>query len=129
MKEQNLTEPAAFDRLFVLLDPSSKDGEDGAALALTLMGEDGHMQLAVAMSGPEAWALDAFAESEAISTKEAAGIYLDQAAARLGGNRVDTTTIEGIDLANELVHAAEEADAGVVVLPAILAARVMASKQ
>ncbi|NNF54681.1 MAG: hypothetical protein HKN03_09605, partial [Acidimicrobiales bacterium] len=42
---------------------------------------------------------------------------------------VDTTTIEGIDLANELVHAAEEADAGVVVLPAILAARVMASKQ
>lgn len=128
MKDRSVADPA-FDRLLVVLDPSSKDGERGAELASTLIGDDGYLELAVAMSGPEAWALEAFAESEAISTKEAAGIYLDQAAERLGGIRVDTTTIEGADLASELVRAAEAADASVVVLPAIMAARVMASKQ
>lgn len=119
----------AFDRLLVVLDPSSKDGERGAELASTLIGDDGYLQLAVAMSGPEAWALQAFAESENISTKEAASIYLHQATERLGSSRVATTTLDGADLATELVRAAEAAGAGAVVLPAIVAARVMASKR
>lgn len=128
-EEQLPVDAAAFERLLVLLDPSSEDGETGAVLASTMVGQAGHVELAVAMNGPETWALKAYAESEEISLKEAAWIYLDQAALRLGGKSVGTTTVEGLDLAPELVQAAEAAGAEALVLPALMAARVMASKQ
>ncbi len=116
-----------FERLLVVLDPTSEDGERGAELALDLVGDEGHVELAVALSGPEAWALHAFAEAEDVSAAEAAVIYLDQAVERLGPRAVGATTVDGQDLPQDLVGAVSRAGANGAVLPAQMAARVLAS--
>lgn len=121
-------ETNGFERLVVLLDPSSPAGESGADLARSLVGHDGHLELAVALTGPEAWPFQAFADSEELPIKEAASIYLEQAAERLGHDRVSTTLVDGADLTADLVSVVEESDAHAVVAPAVMAARAMASK-
>lgn len=118
-----------FERMVVLLDPSSEDGEAGAGLARSLLGGEGHVVLAVAMSGPEAWALEAYAEAEGVSVRDAASIYLAQVEERLGHGRVTVTVVDGADLAADLSWVAMEANADAVVVPAGMAARTIATKR
>lgn len=118
-----------FERMVVLLDPSSPDGESGAGLARSLVGRDGHVVLVASMTGPEAWALQAYADAEGVSVKEAASVYLAQVEERLGHGRVTATIVDGGDLAADLSWLAVEADADAVVVPAGMAARTIATKR
>lgn len=119
----------SFDHAIVVLDSSSPAGDDGATLAASLLGADGRITLAVSLSGPEAWGMSAFAEAEKTPISEAATIYLGQVAERLGHPRVSTTALDGAELIGELIALVEESDADVVVMPAPMAARIMATKR
>lgn len=116
-------------RMLVLMDPSSLQGDSGAALASSLVGPDGHLCLAVEVSGPSAHALRAFADSEEISVRDAAMIYLGQAGMRLGHDRVAPLLLDGVDLASELRWLAAECEVDAVVVPAVRAAAAIASKK
>ncbi|MDH3605962.1 MAG: hypothetical protein OER12_03090 [Acidimicrobiia bacterium] len=118
-----------FDRAVVLLDSSSSDGDDGASLAASLLGADGHLTLAVSLSGPEAWGVSAFADSEALSISDAATVYLKQVTERLDHPQISTTMVDGAELTAELIAMVEESDADVLVLPAPWAVRIMATKR
>ncbi len=115
-------------RLLVLMDPSSQQGDSGAALASSLLGTDGHLCLAVEVMGPAAHALRAFADSEEISVRDAAMIYLGQAGMRLGHDRVSALLLDGDDLAAELPAVAAECEVDAVVIPAARAAAAIATK-
>lgn len=125
---QNATQ-TRLKRLVVVLDPSSSEGDTTAQVASALVGEEGELQLVVPLSGPEALSLHDYAESEGVSIKEAAGIYLAQVSERLGRHGLTSTLIDGTDLAADLIEAVEQADAQGVVAPAELAARTMATKR
>lgn len=118
-----------FEHAVVLLDSSSPVGDVGAGFAASLLGPDGHITLAVSLSGPEAWGVRAFADAEDLSRSDAAKIYVEQVAERLDHKRVSTTVVDGAELTAELNTIVEQSNANVVVLPAPLAVRVMATKR
>lgn len=123
MKQQS------FDHALVVLDSSSPIGDDGATLAASLLGADGRITLTVSLSGPEASGLSAFAAAEEMPIPEAAKIYLGQVAERLSHPRVSATAVDGTDFIADLIALVDESNADVVVLPAPLASRVMATKR
>ena len=114
-----------FDRVVVLLDSSSPTGDAGVGFASSLLGSDGYMTLAVSTSGPEASGLREFATAEEVAISEAADIYLEQVAERLGPYRVNTASLDGADLAGALKAVVQESSADVAVVPASLAARAL----
>jgi hypothetical protein len=122
-RNPTMTQEPTFDRLLVLLDPSSRNGDSGAKLARSLVGRDGSITLAVALSGPEAAALVAYATAESITVKEAAEIYLRQTIATIGSEGVSSTLVDGTDLATDLVGAVEASTSGGAVIPAAMADR------
>ncbi|MDH3731378.1 MAG: hypothetical protein OES13_09710 [Acidimicrobiia bacterium] len=117
-----------FERVVVLLDSSTVVGDAGVGFAASLLGADGYMTLAVSISGPEASGLREFADAEEVSISEAAELYLEQVAERLGPYRVNTSTLDGTDLAGDLKAVVDESSADAAVVPASLAARALEHK-
>ena len=116
-----------FDRVVVLLNSTSADGDAGVGFAASLLGADGYMTLAVPTAGPGASGLEGFAKAEDVTISDAADAYLEQVAERLGPYRVNTRALAGVDLATELKEIVEESSADAAVVPASLASPVLAS--
>jgi hypothetical protein len=123
-----MSDEPTFDRLLVVLDPSARDGDSGAFLARTLVGADGHIELAVPLSGPAAQALQRYAESESITVKEAAEIYLRQTIQRIGGSDTTGTLLDGSDLAVEVAAAVTASNSGGAVMSRSMADRAMTNR-
>lgn len=129
MNAQDLMTTPALGRLVVLLDPGMSDGDSRVALARRLIGPDGHLHLVAAMTGPEAWALRAYADSEELSVKDAAAIYVHQVVERLGHDNVSTALVEVVDTKDDVADLVRQAEADGAVMPASLAARVMTGRR
>jgi hypothetical protein len=123
-----MTHEATFDRLLVLLDPSSPEGDSGAKLARLLVGPEGHIHLVVALSGPEAGSLRDFADAESMTVKDVAGIYLRQTILRIGSGGVTSTLVDGTDLAADLVDAIDSSASDGIVIPAAMVDRTRADR-
>lgn len=123
-----MTSEAAFERLLVLLDPSSLEGDSGAKLARLLVGREGHIHLAVALSGPEAGALRDFAAAESMTVKDVAEIYLRQTILRIGSNGVTSTLVDGTALAADLADAIDSSASDGIVIPTVMADRARADR-
>jgi len=88
-------------RTFVLIDPTSEDGETALdALDPT----DDHVSLVALLSGRSSSALREFATTEGIDTASAGWIYLDQVTDRIAGDDriVEAIVATGPDPAVEL---------------------------
>lgn len=118
-----------FERLVVLVDPSTPDGELGADLAQSLIAPDGRFHVAVALSSTSAWAFEAFADSERVSVNQAVGSYVTRVSDRLGRDRTTATFLSGEDIVFEVSALVQEVGANAVVVPATLAAQVLATKR
>ena len=116
-----------FERVVVLLDSSSPAGDAGVAFAAALLGADGYMTLAVSLAGPAASGLAEFADAEGVTISEAADIYLEQVAERLGPYRVNTRLMNGADAIADLLAVVEESNSNAAVVPAPLAAQTLAT--
>ncbi len=106
-------------RTFVLVDPTSPDGETSLdALDPT----DDHVSLVVLISGRSSSALRQFAEIEGIDPASAASIYLDQVAERIArdGRVVEAIVATGPDPAIEIADLVALNDTRRVVLPSSL---------
>ena len=88
-------------RTFVLVDPTSPDGETSLE---ALDATDDHVALVVLISGRSSSALREFAEIEGIDPVSAASIYLDQVAERIAcdGRVVEVIVAAGPDPAIEI---------------------------
>ena len=103
-------------RTFVLVDPTSADGETAVdALEQT----DDHVSLVVLISGRSSSALREFAEIEGIDRTSAASIYLDQVATRIArdGRIVEVIVANGPDPAIEVADLVASHDTRRVILP------------
>jgi len=123
-----MTQETTFERLLVVLDPSSREGDAGAKLARSLVGLEGHIHLAVALSGPESAALQDYAAAESMTVKDAAEIYLRQTKERLGSQGVTSTLLDGTDLAADLVDAVESSNSGGAVMPEAMVERAQSDR-
>lgn len=106
-------------RTFVLVDPTSADGETSLdALDPT----DDHVSLVVLISGRSSSALRQFAEIEGIDPASAASMYLDQVAERIAGvgRVVEAIVATGPDPALELADLVALNDTRRVILPSSL---------
>jgi hypothetical protein len=106
-------------RTFVLVDPTSPDGETSLdALDPT----DDHVSLVVLISGRSSSALRQFAEIEGIDPASAASIYLDQVAERIAGDDrvVECIVATGPDPALEIADLVALNDTRRVILPSSL---------
>jgi hypothetical protein len=114
------TPHAGRPQTFVLVDPTSADGETSLDL---LDPSDDHVSLVVLLSGRSSSALREFASTEGIDTASAGWIYLDQVVERLdGGDRtVETIVATGPDPALELADLVSLNETRRVVLPSSLA--------
>ncbi len=110
------------EHLLVVIDPSSPDGEAGLSQAAAARGRGGRVTLAALLYGPPVAALLEFADSEAVSVADAAAVYLEQVAVRLGGTGVGRTAIDGGDMATDLIAVGRQLGATAIVLPATFAA-------
>lgn len=90
-------------KTFVLVDPTSPDGESTLAL---LEPSDLHTSVVVLLSGRSSGALREYAECENIDIALAASIYLDQVAERISaeGRIVETISTHGPDPARDLAE-------------------------
>ena len=106
-------------RTFVLVDPTSEDGETSLdALDPT----DDHVSLVVLLSGRSSAALREFAAVEGIDTASAGWIYLDQVVERIaaGDRIVETIVATGPDPAFELADLVAFNDTRRVIVPSSL---------
>lgn len=110
---------AGRPRTFVLIDPTSEDGETSLDL---LDPSDDHVSLVVLLSGRSSSALREYAATEGIDPASAGWIYLDQVMERVdGGDRmVETIVATGPDPALELADLVALNDTRRVVLPSSL---------
>lgn len=106
-------------RTFVLVDPTSDDGESSLAV---LDPDDDHVSLVVLLSGHSSRALREFAAAEGIDHASAGWIYLDQVAERIAGDDrvVETIVATGPDPAFELADLVALNDTRRVILPSSL---------
>lgn len=118
-----------YHHVLVLLDPGAPEGEQGLATADELVAAGGHLTLAVAISGPEAWALEDLARSEGVSVAAAAEIFLERACARSRTAQLSTTSLLGYDLFAELTVLVSELALSAMVVPGPMAVRALTTKR
>ena len=106
-------------RTFVMIDPTSDDGETSLDV---LDPDDDHVSLVVLLSGPSSSTLREFAAAEGIDHASAGWIYLDQVAERIAGDDrvVETIVATGPDPAFELADLVALNDTRRVILPSSL---------
>ena len=106
-------------RTFVLIDPTSDDGETSLDV---LDPSDDHVSVVVLLSGRSSSALREFASAEGIDHASAGWIYLDQVAERIAGDDriVETIVATGPDPAFELADLVALNDTRRVILPSSL---------
>jgi hypothetical protein len=116
-----------FVHALVAVDPSEADGESSLSLARQVLDAGGLVTVVVFRSGDEGAPLRSFAAVEEVTLIKASEIYLGQVAERLASGRVTTTSLEGDDLAADLLTTIAEVGASVVVIPATVAGRHVAA--
>lgn len=102
-------------RTLVLIDPSSPDGENGIDV---IDADETNVTLLLLLDHVSAAAVEQFADAERISLQNAAEIYLQQVADRVGnGHIVDMVSTIGHDYVGEILHAARRSHATRIVVP------------
>ena len=103
----------------VLLDPTNHDGESSLDL---LSPADRNVALVVLLTGPFCSALVEYAASEDIDVSTAGSLYLDQVAARIGGDDriVELVTAPGPSSAQEIADLVGANDTRRVIVPSSL---------
>ena len=119
MNISSIAQQPGRSRTFVLVDPTSADGETALE---ALDATDDHVALVVLISGRASSALREFAEIEGIDPVSAASIYLDQVAERIAcdGRIVEVIVAAGPDPAIEIADLVALNDTRGVILPSSL---------
>lgn len=119
MDVSSFSPQAARPRTFVLVDPTSEDGETSLD---ELDPSDDHVSLVVLLNGSSSSALREFAATEGIDPVSAGWVYLDQVAERIAGDDriVEAIVATGPDPAFELANLVALNETRRVVLPSSL---------
>lgn len=106
-------------KTYVLLDPTSQDGESSLDL---LKPNDVHVSLVVLLRHASSYALREYAESEQVDIVTAGAKYVDDVADRIASPTrvVETVVADGSDAVAELSHLAAFNSTRIVLLPSSL---------